>query len=308
MDDTVSSSGGVEVLTLFAIPKPFVGHTGLIQRNAIMSWTHLHPRPEILLFGNDRGTGEIAAEFQLRHMPHLECSEFGTPLMSDMFAQAQKVGTRELFCHVNADIVLTSLLYRAIELLQEQCGTFLMFSTPWNLRIEHEINFSAGWEDRLRDWIRDSGQAPKPVGVDTFVFPRGFYNQLPPFAVGRMAQDNWLLYRACRGRFPAVDGSRFALTVHQAHEGSTHYGDPGRNAEFERNRLLAGWWARSFVADDLPYVLTEDGKLQKKSFANLLGRRFRAVSSPGVNHILNRTYRVRRKLGLYRSNGQSKRP
>ena len=48
-------------LLLFAIPKPFVGHTGLIQRNAIRSWTHLRPKREILLFGNRSRQGQIAA-------------------------------------------------------------------------------------------------------------------------------------------------------------------------------------------------------------------------------------------------------
>ena len=39
-------------LTIFAMPKAFSGHTGMIQNNAIRSWARLDPKPEILLFGD----------------------------------------------------------------------------------------------------------------------------------------------------------------------------------------------------------------------------------------------------------------
>jgi hypothetical protein len=31
------------MLTLFTTAKPFLGHTSIIQRNALKSWTLLHP-------------------------------------------------------------------------------------------------------------------------------------------------------------------------------------------------------------------------------------------------------------------------
>jgi len=44
------------MLTLFALPKPFRGRNGIIQQNAIRSWTLLEPTPEIILFGDEFGT------------------------------------------------------------------------------------------------------------------------------------------------------------------------------------------------------------------------------------------------------------
>lgn len=35
----------------FTTAKPFVGHNGVIQRNALRSWTLLHPGVEVILFG-----------------------------------------------------------------------------------------------------------------------------------------------------------------------------------------------------------------------------------------------------------------
>ena len=288
------------MLTIFSTPKPFDGHIGTIQRNAIRSWTLLRPRPQIILFGKDRGAAETAAELGIVHVRDVRVSKFGTPLLSDMFAQAQQMAEHELICHVNADIILMGSLYQAVELLREQCGKVLMFCSPWLLPVEQEIVGSPDWEAQLHQRVKTSGQPPKLMGVDTFLFPRGFFDQMPPFAVGRTAQDNWLLHRACHAPFPAVDGSRFVLSVHQAHAGSTHYGNYEINAEVQRNRRLAGWWARSFVAEDLPYVLTEDGQLLRKGVVERLRPRLRAVYSPVAIHLLNLTYTVRHKMGLYR--------
>src|ERR1017187_6594263 len=34
-------------------------------------WTHLHPKPEIILFGNDAGTADITGELDIRHVPEV---------------------------------------------------------------------------------------------------------------------------------------------------------------------------------------------------------------------------------------------
>lgn len=59
-------------LTAFAIHKPFIGHIGLIQCNAILSWQQLEPRPEIILLGDDDGTAETAQQFGLGHFPAVD--------------------------------------------------------------------------------------------------------------------------------------------------------------------------------------------------------------------------------------------
>lgn len=73
------------MLTPFSIPKPFRGHIGIIQTNAIQSWTLLRPSCEIILFGNEEGTGYIADRFRILHVPEVESNEYGTPLLNSMF-------------------------------------------------------------------------------------------------------------------------------------------------------------------------------------------------------------------------------
>jgi hypothetical protein len=48
------------MLTLFTTAKPFEGHSGVIQRDALKSWKLLRPDIEIILFGDDAGGAEIA--------------------------------------------------------------------------------------------------------------------------------------------------------------------------------------------------------------------------------------------------------
>ncbi|NBC18953.1 MAG: hypothetical protein GVY18_16755, partial [Bacteroidetes bacterium] len=48
------------MLTLFTIPKPFAGHIGVIQRNALESWRRLDSDVEIILCGDDAGVAKTA--------------------------------------------------------------------------------------------------------------------------------------------------------------------------------------------------------------------------------------------------------
>ena len=41
------------MITFFTTAKPFVGHSGVIQRNALKSWMLVHPFAEVILFGNE---------------------------------------------------------------------------------------------------------------------------------------------------------------------------------------------------------------------------------------------------------------
>ena len=94
------------MLTFFATAKAFEGHSGVIQRNALKSWTLLPPDVEVILFGEDKGAPKIAAELSLRHEPHVERNEFGTKRLDSMFRQAQAIARHNIVCYINCDILL----------------------------------------------------------------------------------------------------------------------------------------------------------------------------------------------------------
>lgn len=69
------------MFALFTMLKAFRGDFGVIQRNAILSWTRIHRQPEIILFGDEDGVAELASEAQLRHVKEVARSEHATPLI-----------------------------------------------------------------------------------------------------------------------------------------------------------------------------------------------------------------------------------
>ena len=84
------------MMTIFSIPKPFKGHINTIQRNAIQSWLQLYPKCEVILFGDDEGVAETAVEFGILHIPEIEKTELGTPLLSSAFDSAQKIAKNQI--------------------------------------------------------------------------------------------------------------------------------------------------------------------------------------------------------------------
>ena len=64
----------------------------------------LTPRPEIILYGDEEGTAELAPELGLHHIPDVSRNEYGTPLLNRVFEQHQGFGRYDTLCYVNADI------------------------------------------------------------------------------------------------------------------------------------------------------------------------------------------------------------
>ena len=249
------------MLTIFATPKPFRGHAAVIQRNAIRSWTLLRPACEIILMGNDEGTAEIAAEFGLRYVPEIARNSFGTPLVSDMFKQAQQLSGSDLFCYVNSDIILMSDFMQAIQRVVDQKSRFLLVGHRWNLDVKEVLEFKPDWEEKLRSQVKKFATLAGAVSIDFFVFPRGLLGEMPPFAIGRPAWDNWTLYRARALSVPLIDATPVVMAVHQNHDyshlpqGQVKEG-VWKSDEQLANIKLAGSAAHAFTLFDATHLLT----------------------------------------------------
>jgi len=174
------------MLTLFAIPKNFRGHIATIQRNAIASWTRLEPRPEIILFGNEEGAAEISRELGLRHIPEIARNEFGTPLVGDLFRQAEKYATTPLLGYVNADIILTVDFSAALDRVSPLYEKFMMVGRRWDLDWNQPLDFSQpDWAETVRAGaLRANVQRPGNY-IDYFIYSRGLCDGLLPLAIGR---------------------------------------------------------------------------------------------------------------------------
>ena len=191
---------GIAAITILAMPKPFRGHIGTIQRNAITSWTRLQPRPEIILFGIEEGAAECAAELGLVHIPEVARNQYGTPLLADIFLNAERRASHDLYAYVNADIILPAEFTVAVEKVQEAFPRFLAVGRRINLEVLELLDFSEGWEESLKERIRSKGWLENPTAIDCFVFPRGTYEQVPPLAIGRVWFDQWCIKYARKQR------------------------------------------------------------------------------------------------------------
>ena len=214
------------MLTLFTTAKPFRGHNAIIQRNAIQSWTRLQPACEIILFGDDEGAEETAAEFGLRFVPDVGRNQFGAPLVSDLFAKAQQLARHDLLCYLNADILLMSDFGEAVERIAGHKRDFLMVGQRWNVEIEQPLEFGSGWEGDLRRFVKQNGELASSWAIDYFAFSRGWLSEIPAFVVGRPGWDNWMLYAARSQRISVVDATRLVMAVHQNHEASWNNEQP----------------------------------------------------------------------------------
>lgn len=221
-------------LTICAVAKPFQGHFGTIQRNAITSWTKLEPRPEIILFGTEYGSAELAQELKLVHVREVARNSHGTPLLADIFTIGEKLGKAELLAYVNADIILPREFTAGVAKVKQKFDKFLAVGRRTNLDIREPLEFEAGWEDKLRERMKREGKLESHTGIDFFVFPKGTYSEVPPLAIGRVWFDQWCIKYARKRGVPVVDITRFSPIVHQMHDYSHVAG--GKNWE-----LTAAW-------------------------------------------------------------------
>lgn len=260
------------MLTIFTIPKAFRGPTRTIQLNAIGSWLRLEPACEVLVFGDEDGTAEAAAQLGARHLPGIECSEYGTPLVSSAFHLARKLGSGELLCYANADIVLVSDFAKSLARVREEA--FLVVGRRWNVDLQGMIDFNdPSWEPRLLQHVASTGVLFMPNALDYFVFPRGLFEDMPPFVVGRVGWDNWMVLHARVSRIPVVDATRAITAVHQNHDyGHLPEGEitMRAGAEAQHNLQLLGGRYRSLNVRDATHILTPAGVRPAISAARLV--------------------------------------
>lgn len=260
------------MLTLFSAPKPFDGHVGLIQRNALASWSALAPEAEVLLLGDEPGLAEAAAEWGAEHLKGVARNENGTPLVSSIFSLAQRRARHELMCYVNADILLLEDFLPSVKRVGQELERFLMVGRRWDLQVEEPLSFDPVGRERLRRQLSTAGRQHPPAGSDYFVFRRGEFAGMPEFALGRAGWDNWMIYAARAARLAVVDATDSVTIIHQTHDyghlpgGQPHY----RLPESEANLRLAGGREMIFTLKDATWRLEPSGlRRQRLSPAGL---------------------------------------
>lgn len=296
----------MSLITLFTAPKAFSdAHIELIQRNAILSWTHLGPEVEILLIGDEPGLPEFASQFGLRQLPQVRRNESGTPLVSSIFELARRFSPSPLLGYVNADVILLPDFIQSARCVARQLSQFLLIGQRWDLDLRQALDFSPGWDERLQAETHQRGRLHLPAGSDYFVFPRSLFEQMPDFAIGRAGWDNWMIFQARQQGVPVVDGTPSIMVIHQDHDyshlpgGRPHYEQP----ESRANEALAGGSANLYMVLDSDKQLI-NGKVRRPRWSLMRAlRRIETGLTPADGNrsglrwsLARRARRIRRRL------------
>jgi hypothetical protein len=246
------------VITFFTIAKPFEGHIGTIQRNALASWTRVVPGAQVLVLGDESGVAEAAAAIDAEHIPDIPRNEYGTPLLDGAFRIAAERCRNDLLCYVNADILFPPSLADAARRASRLDRPFVIVGECWNARVEAPLDPDAtNWPALLRGARKRGADA-----IDYFVYTRGVFDDVPPFAVGRTVFDNWLVWKARDEGAAVVDATWTVKAIHQDHT-YAHAGSLPQlrtSSEAERNRRLAGGGrGRLYSRYDATHRLTSRG-------------------------------------------------
>jgi len=286
------------VITLFTIPKAFDGPFARIQRNALGSWRALSSTAEIIVLGGEVGSAEAARTVGAHHLPSVEVTSSGTPRVDAVFTAAEQTAANDLLAYINADILLLPDFLSAVATVAQRLPQFLMIGQRWDLDFEGEIDFAVpGWADALRRDVRTRGTLHAQSGIDYFVFRRGLWRDIPPFAVGRTMWDNWLIYSARARRVPVVDATAAVTAVHQNHDYSHAAGGwhgVWKGPEAELNMALAGGLDHYFTIADASHCLRA-GRLTRALDWAHLRRRWQTL--PVLSPAAGRLHRLARAAG-----------
>ena len=249
-------------LTIFTAPKPFTNpHIAVIQRNAIQSWLHLGTEVDVILVGEEEGLAEAAQEFGVPLLKDVRRNTSGTPLVSSIFDLARQTSDSPYLAYVNADILLMPDVLAGARQAAHSSEKFLIIGQRWDLDVTQNLDFSNGWETRLRADLDQRGVLHAPAGSDYFIFPRPLFAEMPDFAIGRAGWDNWMIYQALQQGWPVVDATPSIRIVHQNHDyshlpgGKPHYDQP----ESQHNMALGGGLANMYMVLDADWQLVNGG-------------------------------------------------
>ncbi len=291
------------MITFFSTPKPFRGHIGIIQRNAIQSWKLAHPEAEVILFGNEEGAAEAARVLGARHEPEVDRNSHGTPLLSSLFSRADHLARHDHLCFLNADIMLTEDFLLSSHRLNQIRSRYLMVGRRCDVDITQPWNFSQpDWNQMLHSMARESGKLRPAQWIDYFAFPRGLLrDQVPPFAVGRPGYDNWILWKVRSMQVPVVDATQVVLAVHQNHDYSHHPGGQSglwKDVEAQQNHVLMGKGHFATI-DNATHKLTPKGlQVNYYHYFAQSKRKIASARSAAWFGILGLTRPLRSRLGI----------
>jgi hypothetical protein len=204
-------------ITLFTIPKPFIGHIGNIQHNALASWSLL-PGVQCIILGNEEGVAEASAMYGFHHIPSVPRNGFGTPFLDAAFRSIVQEASRDsVIVFSNADIILLPTLLKVIASIK--CNDFLIAARRYNVEQRERCPVTPEAFALIELNARMHCDIVPSYSSDVFVLPSHseIIKLMPKMLIGRKGWDNWMMWAAKALNIPLIDATDYLVTVHQNH-------------------------------------------------------------------------------------------
>lgn len=237
------------MITFYTIPRAFEGEFDELQRVAIRSWRQVVPGCQVILMGDEEGVAGVAEDWGLNHWAELPRNEHGTPLVNGAFWLAEGLARHDLLCEISADICLSDDFAAALRIIGATGQPFVI-GQRWDVGAD------------------GSKTLHPPCGIDYFIYRRGTIGEIPAFAVGRTAYDNWLVWAAMeRWGLDVIDATADITALHLAHSARQ---DRGAAEVRENERLFeASGCPRRAGVNDASWVL-RGGRILRRDCLRVL--------------------------------------
>lgn len=198
------------MITFFTHCREFRGEFDSLQRTAISSWIGIGPDVQIILMGAP-DAADVAKMMEIDHAVITGYNEHNTPLVNAIFDTGQANARHDIVCEISSDIVLSADSAIAIDAIRD-------VERPFVIGQRHDIEPATSLDEPPKPKLHP------PSAVDYFIFRRGTLGEIPPYAVGRTAYDNWLVWAALhRWNMTVIDATADIYAVHVNH-GYPEYG------------------------------------------------------------------------------------
>lgn len=214
----------------------------VVQVSAVLSWLQLGPLVRVLLFGTEQTCSAYLglAELKQRDSAHVQCVPIrcyreGAPRIDCIFKDAAAKASTDVLIYANADIIVFPDLLQAIGSVHRATPDYFLVAKRYDLNVSRGLrsslrtaalegterkaaNGQPQWLTELRTAARTKAVSHAREGIDVMAFPRSKLARVPPFLVGRVQWDNWMLLQAITmPQTLAVEASSVALVVHLNH-------------------------------------------------------------------------------------------
>jgi hypothetical protein len=227
------------MISIFTTPKTNGNeHIDIIQANALSSWGKLEPMPEIT---------------ELVELPE---TQYGTPLVREVFKAGDASGSHDIVAYVNTDIILMQSWLDAVRRVAFAFDAWFMIGKRYDSDITTLLDFDDDWQQVVMAHTTGMGDAHH---MDYFVYPRGQidWDEMPDFYLGRTKWDNWNTANALDHGIPVIDATKYAVAVHQEHG----RGHKQAEAIAHNERVMNKRWAN---IHDARYWLDNEGDVHER--------------------------------------------